>query len=54
MPPPDPRVPVNVRLRRSSRDRVDAIAHEWGWDRATALRTLFALGLRAWDRGERP
>lgn len=50
----DPRVPVNLRLRRSSRDRVDAIAGQRGWDRATALRTLLAMGLRAWDRGEQP
>jgi hypothetical protein len=51
---PDPRVAVNLRLRRSSRDRVDTIAELHDWDRATALRTLLVLGLRAWDRGERP
>lgn len=53
-PPIDPREPVNLRLRRSNLMRVDAIARQWGWTRATALRTLLALGQRAWDRGERP
>ena len=54
MTDPDPRVAVNLRLRLSSRDRVDAIAARLGWDRATALRTLLLMGMRAWDRGERP
>jgi hypothetical protein len=50
---PDPRVNVNLRLRTSSRDRVDRIAVERDWDRAQTLRALLVLGLRAWDRGER-
>jgi hypothetical protein len=51
--PPDPRVNVNVRLRASSIHRIDRIATDRDWDRSDALRTLLALGLRAWDRGER-
>jgi hypothetical protein len=54
MPDSDPRVAVNLRLRLSSRDRVDAIAAEHDWSRADTLRTLLTLGLRAWGRGERP
>lgn len=44
---------MNLRLRASSRDRVDTIAAAHDWDRATALRYLLALGMRSWDRGER-
>lgn len=44
---------VNLRLRTSSRDRVDKIAAEHDWDRAQTLRALLVLGLSAWDRGER-
>jgi hypothetical protein len=40
-------------MRTSSVARVDAIAAEHDWTRSTALRTLLALGLRAWDKGER-
>jgi len=50
----DPRINVNLRLRVSSRSRVDAIAAERDWTRAQALRALLVLGLRAWDRGDRP
>jgi hypothetical protein len=50
----DPRVAVNLRLRRTSRDRVDRIAGQLDWTRADTLRALVVLGLRAWDRGERP
>lgn len=50
----DPREIVNVRLRSSSVARIDAIAHKMDWTRSQVMRTLFALGLRAWDRGERP
>lgn len=49
----DPRVLIPVRLRASSVARVDKIAAERDWSRSAALRTLLALGLRAWDRGER-
>lgn len=49
----DPRVYVPVRLRSSSLQKVDAIAAERDWDRSTTLRTLLALGLKAWERGER-
>jgi hypothetical protein len=50
----DPRTPIHLRLRRSSVDQVDTIAQRTGWDRSTTLRTLLAIGLRAWERGERP
>jgi hypothetical protein len=50
----DPRVNTNVRLRLSSMHRVDEIAAERDWNRAQVLRSLLLLGLRAWDRGERP
>ena len=49
----DPRQPVQVRLRQSSLTEVDAIAAEHDWDRSTALRTLLALGLKAWKEGKR-
>lgn len=50
----DPRINVNLRLRSSSARRVDSIAAEHDWTRAQTLRSLLALGLRAWDRGDRP
>jgi hypothetical protein len=53
--PADQRVPVTFRIRRSSRDRVDAIAAAHaGWDRTEALRHLFALGLAAYDAAQHP
>lgn len=50
----DPRANTNMRLRASALARVDSIAAAQDWNRAQALRTLLLLGLRAWDRGERP
>jgi hypothetical protein len=53
--PPDQRIPVTFRIRRASRDRVDAIAAAHpGWDRTDALRHLFTLGLAAYDAEQRP
>jgi hypothetical protein len=53
--PADQRVPVTFRIRRASRDRVDAIAAaHTGWDRTEALRHLFVLGLAAYDAEQHP
>lgn len=38
-----------MRLRAESLERVDKIAADHDWTRSTALRTLLALGLDAWD-----
>lgn len=44
---------MQLRIRPDSLARIDAIAADRDWSRSTALRTLLALGLRAWDKGER-
>lgn len=49
----DPREIVNVRLRHSSIEQIDKIAAQMDWTRSQVLRQLFALGMRAWERGER-
>lgn len=49
----DPRVLVQMRVRQSSLTKIDSIAQQLDWTRSAVLRTLLALGLRAWDRGER-
>jgi hypothetical protein len=49
----DPRVGVQVRLRKSSLEQVDAIAAQYDWSRSDALRTLLMLGLKAWKDGKR-
>ncbi len=49
----DPRILIPVRLRQSSVDQVDRIARENDWNRSQALRTLLALGLKAWKDGKR-
>jgi len=56
LPNPDnQRVPVTIRIRRASRDRLDRIAADHpGWDRSDALRHLLGLGLAAYDTERRP
>lgn len=49
----DPRVLVQMRVRQSSLSKIDAIAEQLDWTRSAMMRTLLALGQRAWDRGER-
>lgn len=49
----DPRITVQVRFRSSSIAEVDEIAKAHDWNRSTALRTLLALGLKAWKEGRR-
>jgi len=51
--PEDPRITVQVRLRPSSIEEVDAIAAKHDWTRSQALRTLLALGLKAWKEDKR-
>lgn len=50
----DPRELVNVRLRHTSVEKIDREASKLDWTRSQMLRVLFALGMRAWERGERP
>jgi hypothetical protein len=46
----DPRIVVPVRIRRSSRDRLDALARQRGWTRSDAFREALARGLAELER----
>jgi hypothetical protein len=48
-------VPVSCRLKRPGVTRIDAIAgSHYGGVRTDAVKGLLQLGVRAWDKGERP
>jgi hypothetical protein len=48
--PDDPRVPVHVRIRRSSRDHLEELAAARGYTVSDVLREVFALGLPAYEQ----
>jgi hypothetical protein len=50
----DPRENVNVRLRRSNLQKIDALAKDRDLTRADVLRELLSLGMSAYEERHRP
>jgi metal-responsive CopG/Arc/MetJ family transcriptional regulator len=51
---PEQRIPVPVRIRRRTLERIDALADERGVTRSDVLRDLMARGLAEIDRANHP